>query len=122
LQAKVIERQRITNIPSTPEPFVDCSRTSAEQLDRSSTGGASQYIYNAMYHWKSVYTPNGRCVYLVMPENRGLTSAEATALITASGMEFPVPPESQNSGGDYRPILPATSDKMPVVDLSKQHN
>ena len=77
LQAKVIERQRITNIPSTPEPFVDCSRTSAEQLDRSSTGGASQYIYNAMYHWKSVYTPNGRCVYLVMPENRGLTSAEA---------------------------------------------
>ena len=92
LQAKVIERQRITNTPSTPEPFVDCSRTSAEQLDRLSTSGISQYIFNAMYHWKSVITPNGRCVYLVMPENRGLTSAEATSLITASEMEFPVPP------------------------------
>ena len=122
LQAKVIERQRITNIPSTPEPFVDCSRTSVEQLDRSSTGGTMQYIYNAMYEWKSVITPNGRCVYLVMLENRGLTSAEATVLMTASEMEFSVPPESQNSGGEYGPVLPATSDKMPVIDLSKQHN
>ena len=122
LQAKVIERQRITNIPSTPEPFVDCSRTSAEQLDRFSTGGMSQYIFNAMYQWKWVITPNGRCVYLVAPENRGLTSAEATTLITASGMEFPVPPEPQSSNTEHVQVRPLGGDKMPVLDLSKQHN
>lgn len=122
LQAKVIERQRITNIPSTPEPFVDCSRTGVDDLERLSTGGALQYIYNAMYQWKSIYTPNGRCVYLVSPENRGLTSIEATALMTASGMEFPVPPEPPSSDANAVHVRPFGEDKMPVVDLSKQHN
>jgi hypothetical protein len=113
LQAKVIELQRVTNIPSTPEPFVDCSRTSAEQLDRSSAGGAMQYIYNAMYEWKSVITPNGRCIYLVVPENRGLTSAEATALITAGGMQFPLPP---NPGEQTDPaIIKKMRDEDPAL-------
>jgi hypothetical protein len=57
-----------------------------------------------------------------MPENRGLTSAEATALITASEMEFPVAPEPQSSNTEQVQVRPLGGDKMPVVDLSKQHN
>jgi len=58
---------------------------------RGESGVLSRYIYNAVYTWGSVITPGGFCIVLVSPVHRPLAFDEASDLLTASRMEFPVP-------------------------------
>lgn len=122
LQAKVSELQRIRNIQPELLPIDDCSQVPVQALRDASEGrGLSQYIYNGMYQWVWADVPQGHCLYLRSPEDRGLTAAEASSLMAASRMEFPVPPDPPKPEGDpVKPRLPL-HDNMPQVDLSNGH-
>ena len=68
--------------PATP--LVDCSWVDADTLDRDPSGsGRMQYIYNATYSWKLVSMNDGLCVFLAIPDHRGLSRDDASVLLSA---------------------------------------
>src|ERR1700676_1197802 len=72
--------------------FADCSSIAAKTLEGLQGSGAMQWIYNGMYNWRLIQIDdNQTCVFLTMPEHRGLTREEALMLLAASSSEWPVP-------------------------------
>jgi hypothetical protein len=71
--------------------FADCSSIAAKTLEGLEGSGAVQWIYNGMYNWRLIQIDdNQTCVFLTMPEHRGLTREEALMLLAASSSEWPV--------------------------------
>lgn len=118
LQSKVAELQRIRNVQPELLPIDDCSHVPVQALRDASEGrGLSQWIYNGMYQWVWADLPQGHCLYMRSPEDRGLTAAEASSLLAASRMEFPIPEPPKPAGDSVKHRIPL-HDNMPQVDLS----
>ena len=119
LQAKVRELQKASAVELVILPVVDCSQEPVTVLESASRGGGlSQYIFNSMYQWEVVEVAEGRCFYLKQPENRGLTTVEASILNAASGMEFPVPEQQvAASEGELVKPRPIGNGKNPTIHI-----
>jgi hypothetical protein len=68
-------------------------------------GERTQYIYNDVYAWAILPTSGGFCVHLVQPMYRPLSLSEASDLLVASRMEFPVDAQVQPSADAIEPQM-----------------
>lgn len=110
-----------SKIESSTMPLVDCSWVDAETLDRDPGGsGRMQYIYNATYSWKLVPTNKGLCVFLAIPEHRGLSREDARVLLSARTLAFSKEElrqaleSKQGSGVKF-------ADELPTGEASEEH-
>jgi len=89
--------------------LADCSTADVSILDglAANQGVYTQYIYNATYRWATIPYGNGTetCIFLQMPEKRGLSREDARMLLSAHHRQFEIPADTQ------APTSP-TSDKV----------
>lgn len=70
-------------------PLVDCSWVDPDALDTDPGAvGLAQWIYTTMYSWALVSMNGGTCVFVRIPERRGLSRADAQILLSGSKAAF----------------------------------
>lgn len=81
------------------EKLVDCSYLGEDADKETELQGSeyTQWIYNGLYVWRLIPADDGACVYLSIPEKRGLDIEDAVALLIAHNREFPFPNEDSPS-------------------------
>lgn len=101
-------QQQIDQALSHTNGLEGCADKSIEELKAAPGSQYTQWHYNTAYSWRRVQLPDGYCIYMTYPLNRGLTLQEALDFTTALNLDLGSSPRIKSLGPEYDPDAGST--------------
>lgn len=103
---------------SSSATYLSCSDLLLSHEDAEKFPVRSQYIFNAMYTWAEIDIDKKKCIYILDPVHTGLSSEDASRFMSATELEFPVPPDPVKQGeGAVRASPVDSTPREHTIDL-----